>query len=81
MNAFKNSIKELNHCNKNISCTLGDIGLKYSKILLPYFFDKTELFSLQNNPKNQDPSCKTDIQFGIVWEGYNSYYRYFMGLI
>ena len=28
---------------------------------VPYFFGyKTELFSVQNNPKDLDPSCKTD---------------------
>ena len=31
-------------------------------ILLQYFFGyKTELFSFQNNPKNLDLSCKTDL--------------------
>ena len=29
---------------------------------LPYFFGcKTEGFSFQNNPKDLDPSCKTDL--------------------
>ena len=29
---------------------------------IPYFFDyKTEFLSFQNNPKDLDPSCKTDL--------------------
>ena len=29
---------------------------------LPYFFGhRTEFFSFQNNPKDLDPSCKTDL--------------------
>ena len=29
---------------------------------IPYFFGyKTEFFSFQNNPKDLDPSCKTDL--------------------
>ena len=35
-------------------------------LCLPYFFGyKTEFFSFQNNPKNLDPSYKTDLHF---WE-------------
>ena len=33
---------------------------------LPYFFGyKTEVFSFQNNPKDIDPSCKTDLD---LWD-------------
>ena len=33
---------------------------------LPYFFDyKMEFFSFQNNPKDLDPSCKTDLD---LWD-------------
>ena len=33
---------------------------------LPYFFGyKTEFFSFQNNPKDLDPSCKTDLD---LWD-------------
>ena len=32
------------------------------KVNQPYFFGyKTEFFSFQNNPKDLDPSCKTDL--------------------
>ena len=32
----------------------------------PYFFDyKMEFFSFQNNPKDLDPSCKTDLD---LWD-------------
>ena len=35
---------------------------KYSQIQIPYFFGyKTEFFSFQNNPKDLDPSYKTDL--------------------
>ena len=31
-------------------------------VILPYFFGyKTEFFPFQNNPKDLDPSCKTDL--------------------
>ena len=34
--------------------------------ILPYFFEyKTEFFSFQNNPKDLDPSCKTDLD---LWD-------------
>ena len=34
--------------------------------ILPYFFGyKTEFFSFQNNPKNLDPSYKTDLD---LWD-------------
>ena len=33
---------------------------------IPYFFGcKTEFFSFQNNPKDLDPSCKTDLD---LWD-------------
>ena len=33
---------------------------------IPYFFDyKTGFFSFQNNPKDLDPSCKTDLD---LWD-------------
>ena len=33
---------------------------------VPYFFGyKTEVFSFQNNPKDLDPSCKTDLD---LWD-------------
>ena len=33
---------------------------------IPYFFDyKTEFFSFQNNPKDLDQSCKTDLD---LWD-------------
>ena len=33
---------------------------------IPYFFGyKTEYFSFQNNPKDLDPSCKTDLD---LWD-------------
>ena len=35
---------------------------------LPYFFGyKTEFFSVQNNPRDLDPSCKTDLD---LWDCY-----------
>ena len=34
----------------------------YLKFKLPYFFScKTEVYMFQNNPKDLDPSCKTDL--------------------
>ena len=44
------------------------IGIVLSCLLLqiPYFFGyKTEFFSFQNNPKDLDPSCKTDLD---LWD-------------
>ena len=43
--------------------TLGLLFLSlHLRPMIPYFFDyKTELFSFQNNPKDLDPSCKTDL--------------------
>ena len=46
---------------------------------LPYFFGyKTEIFSFQNNPKDLDPSCKTDLDLWdclrrvtlVLWQNY-----------
>ena len=35
-------------------------------VLFPYFFDyKTGVFSFQNNPKDLDPSYKTDLD---LWD-------------
>ena len=35
---------------------------------LPYFFGyKSDIFSLQNNPKNLDPSYKTDLHVDL-WD-------------
>ena len=37
---------------------------------IPYFFGyKMGLFSFQNNPKNLDPSYKTDLDIWNYWEG------------
>ena len=42
---------------------VGSVG---SAAPLPYFFGyKTEVFSFQNNPKDIDPSCKTDLD---LWD-------------
>ena len=40
---------------------------------LPYFFDyKMGVFSFQNNPKDLDPSCKTDLDLlGLFRNGKN----------
>ena len=39
---------------------------KFQIRLIPYFFDyKTEFFSFQNNLKDLDPSCKTDLD---LWD-------------
>ena len=38
----------------------------WESVLIPYFFGyKTEFFSFQNNPKDLDPSCKTDLD---LWD-------------
>ena len=34
--------------------------------MLPYFFSYKTEFSIQNNPKNLDPSYKTDLD---LWDG------------
>ena len=31
---------------------------------IPYFFGYKTVFSFQNNPKDLDPSCKTDLDLG-----------------
>ena len=42
---------------------VGDFSKRHG---LPYFFGyKTEFFSIQNNPKNLDPSCKMDLD---LWD-------------
>ena len=43
---------------------------------IPYFFDyKTGFFSFQNNPKDLDPSCKTDLDlWDCLGKGKNWYY-------
>ena len=41
-------------------------SLRLLTIHVPYFFGcKTEFFSFQNNPKDLDPSCKTDLD---LWD-------------
>ena len=38
----------------------------FANSTLPYFFGyKTEFFPFQNNPKDLDPSCKTDLD---LWD-------------
>ena len=40
--------------------------IKSSLLVIPYFFGyKKEFFSFQNNPKDLDPSCKTDLD---LWD-------------
>ena len=51
---------------------------KPSKKDLPYFFGyKTELFSFQNNPKDLDPSYKTDLDLWDCLGRVNWYYSKF----
>ena len=43
-----------------------NIGFIWKYEQLPYFFGyKMQFFSFQNNPKDLDPSCKTDLD---LWD-------------
>ena len=49
-----------------VACTGVRAGSQSSRkeevLRIPYFSPyKTEFFPVQNNPKNLDPSCKTDL--------------------
>ena len=42
------------------------LNTAYIKVNIPYFFGyKTKFFSFQNNPKDLDPSYKTDLD---LWD-------------
>ena len=63
----------MQHLSNNISTSMSinkDITMFPSWVptghAVPYFFDyKMEFFSFQNNPKDLDPSCKTDLD---LWD-------------
>ena len=53
-------------CNGILTDTCNVIDNDLINNALPYFFGyKTELFCFQNNPKDLDPSCKTDLD---LWD-------------
>ena len=43
---------------------------KITTVIVPYFLGyKTHFFSFQNNPKDLDPSYKTDLDLRLFWKG------------
>ena len=55
-----------NSCVFSVKTFQTNAHCKYCIQHVPYFFDyKTEFFSFQNNPKDLDPSSKTDLD---LWD-------------